>query len=41
MNTTLLLPTTVLKPKPLIITVVELAARLVVLLVKTGATVAT
>ena len=41
LNTTVLLPATVANPKPLIVTVVALIARLEVLLVTTGITVAT
>jgi hypothetical protein len=40
-NVTELFPTTVLKPNPLMITVYELAPRLLVFTVTTGATVAT
>lgn len=40
-KTTVLLPAIVLKPKPLIVTVEASAARLAVVLVTTGATVAT
>ena len=41
LNTTVLLPATVANPKPLIVTVVALIARLAVLLVTTGVTAAT
>ena len=41
LKTTVLLPAVVSKPKPLIVSVVALAARLAVLLVTTGMTVAT
>ena len=41
LNTTVLLPATVVNPKPLIVTIVALIARLTVLLVTTGVTVAT
>ena len=41
LNTTVLLPAVGLKPKPLMVTVVPLIAKLVVALVTTGATVAT